>query len=62
MGKALLEEETIDDKKEENLYRYDTILSPEEVQAKAEEEENSKKTPLEVPGIVMPVKIDVSKE
>ena len=62
MAKALLEEETIDAKQVENLYRYGTLLSPEEVQAKAEEEENSKKTPLEVAGIVMPDKIDVSKE
>ena len=62
MAKALLEEETIDAKQVENLYRYGTLLSPEEAQAKAEEEENSKKTPLEVAGIVMPDKIDVSKE
>ena len=62
MAKALLEEETIDAKQVENLYRYGTLLSPKEAQAKAEEEENSKKTPLEVAGIVMPDKIDVSKE
>ena len=62
MAKALLEEETIDAKQVENLYRYGTLLSPEEAQAKVEEEENSKKTPLEVAGIVMPEKIDTSKE
>ena len=62
MAKALLEEETIDAKQVENLYRYGTLLSPKEAQAKAEEEENSKKTPLEAAGIVMPEKIDTSKE
>ena len=62
MAKALLEEETIDAKQVENLYRYGTLLSPEEVQAKVEEEANSKKSPLEVAGIVMPDKIDASKE
>ena len=46
----------------ENLYRYGTLLSPEETQVKAEEEENSKKTPLEAAGIVMPDKIDTLKE
>jgi len=62
MAQALLEEETIDSKQVENLYRYGTLLSPEEEQTKAEEEANSKKTPLEVAGIVMPDKIDASKE
>ena len=62
MAKALLEEETIDAKQVENLYRYGTLMSPEETQAKAEEEENSKKSPLEAAGIVMPDKIDTSKE
>ena len=62
MAKALLEEETIDSKQVDNLYRYGTLLSPEEVQAKAEEEANSKKSPLEAAGIVMPDKIDTSKE
>ena len=62
MAKALLEEETIDAKQVENLYRYGSLLSPEEEQAKREAEENSKKTPLEAAGIVMPEKIDTSKE
>ena len=62
MAKALLEEETIDSKQVENLYRYGTLLSPEEAQAKAEAEENSKKSPLEAAGIVMPDRIDTSKE
>ena len=62
MAKALLEEETIDAKQVENLYRYGTLMSPEETQTKAEEEENSKKSPLEAAGIVMPDKIDTSKE
>ena len=62
MAKALLEEETIDAKQVENLYRYGSLLSPEEEQAKREAEENSKKTPLEAAGIVMPEKIDISKE
>ena len=62
MAKALLEEETIDAKQVENLYRYGSLLSPEEEKAKREAEENSKKTPLEAAGIVMPEKIDTSKE
>lgn len=62
MAKALLEEETIDAKQVENLYRYGSLLSPEEEQAKREVEENSKKTPLEAAGIVMPEKIDTLKE
>ena len=62
MAKALLEEETIDAKQVENLYRYGSLLSPEEEQAKREAEENSRKTPLEAAGIVMPEKIDTSKE
>ena len=62
MAKALLEEETIDAKQVENLYRYGSLLSPEEEQEKREAEENSKKTPLEAAGIVMPEKIDTSKE
>ena len=62
MAKALLEEETIDAKQVENLYRYGTLLSPEEAQAKVEEEEKGKKTPLEAAGIMMPEKIDTSKE
>ena len=62
MAKALLEEETIDAKQVENLYRYGSLLSPEEEQAKREAEENSKKTPLEAAGIVMPEKIETSKE
>ena len=62
MAKALLEEETIDAKQVENLYRYGSLLSPEEEQAKREAEENSKKTPLEAAGIMMPEKIDTSKE
>ena len=55
MAQALLEEETIDAKQVENLYRYGKLMSPEEEQAKEE-------SPLEAAGIVMPDKIDTPKE
>ena len=55
MAQALLEEETIDAKQVENLYRYGKLTSPEEEQAKEE-------SPLEAAGIVMPDKIDTPKE
>lgn len=54
MAHALLEEETIDAKQVENLYKYGSIHNP--------EESSDSKTALEAAGIIVPDAIDVKQE